>query len=115
MSFFLSKSLEGRIAEEDLLNKESEVIYEDVKEDILPLSIKVNDASFEIKRLEKDRMTLSLDFTGYKNYSNLIDKSDIVEFYIFDDMLFSKKTKDLFIERYEKLTSNLIKLDIIIN
>ena len=47
MSFFLSKSLEGRIAEEDLLNKESEVIYEDVKEDILPLSIKVNDISFE--------------------------------------------------------------------
>jgi len=115
MSFFLSKSLEGKISENDLLDSEPETIYEDAKEDIDSLSIKINNVFFKIKCLKKNRFVIDLNYEDYKQYLKQINKNKSVDFYIFDNLLFSKKADDLFINSYERLSSSLIKLDIIIN
>ena len=115
MSFFLSKSLEGRISEQDLLADEPDEMCKDANEDLYPLSIKISDTTFEIKSLKQDRLVINLNYNGYKSYLKLIGKTDQIYFYIFDNLLFAKKPEDVFIDSYEKLSSNLIKLDIIIN
>lgn len=114
MSFFVSKSLEGKFTEKDLLDNEAEAIYEDVKEDMYPISIKINDIFFEIKSLKESKFSIDLSYEGYKNFASLINKSENIDFYIFDNLLFSKKTKNVFVDSYERLTSSLIKLDIFI-
>jgi len=113
MSFFVSKSLKGKITEKEL---EDASIYNDVS-DYPPLSIVSEGNIVEIDNIEMDsndiNVDLKIDTNSYKTLHNLLT-CDTLDIFVWDLKYLGINCRDIRIANFSKINSNFLAVRIII-